>query len=108
MKQVKVRFFTGREEFNMEIAKRLLGVLASYDIVVTDNIDDADIGVCTPEYCRLFEKIPIVVLTDSVDSFFEVGNAVEWTPIPITDDDFLRLEFRLIGVAHAVQLDDDV
>ena len=108
MKSMYLYIFTGREEFNEDIAKRLQKTLEEFNLEVTEDPSLAELVITTPEYCRIFHGVPILVLTDSIDSFLEVENAIEWTPIPITDDDFLRLEFRLIGVTDTIRYGHDV
>ncbi len=107
MRTLKIQVFTGRSSFDDLIANRLQKVLEEYTLEVTEDPTLADIAISTPDYCSLFPDMPILVLTDSADLFLEVDNAVEWTPVPITDDDFLRLEFRLLGIVHTYRLDDD-
>ena len=104
MNTVKAYVYTGRTDINKDISNYLLPQVTGFAIdFITDPIE-ADVVITLPEYIQLFIGYPILALTDSRDSFEEYESVVEYTPFPISTDDFTRLEFRLIGVAADIRM----
>ena len=108
MRPLTIAFFTGRTEVNKRIGNVLSAVLKGFAIDVVDAVDDVDILVCTPEFISNFQDKIVLALTDSADHLTEHDCVVEYTPFPITEDDYERLEWRIITVAQNLRYDDDI
>lgn len=90
---------TGRKDCNKKIARLLTPVLSSLDTTFTNKVDkNVQIVVCTPEQLSLYSDKLVVILSDDINYLHENDNVVSITPIPLTDADFQRLEWKLIGV----------
>jgi len=104
MKTVTVHIYTGKTRLNADLSKLLAPSLLGFAVEFTKKAKKADIVVTIPEYLKLFPNTPLLALSDNRDVFDDFENVIDYTPFPISDDDFLRLEFRIIGAAADVRL----
>jgi len=104
MKPLLVYVNTGGSELNGSIASTLEDTLASYDISFTNIEDVADISIASPAtLSQVSLMIPTLVLTDDKDVLRLHENVVDYSPVPIAYDDYLRIEHRLLGIAYDIR-----
>ena len=103
MTVIKAHIYTGLQEATNNIIKALKTRLLGFAIELISDPLDADIIVTRPEYIHYYTDYAILVLTDSSDSFDSYENVVDYSPFPLTDDDYSRLEFRLVTTANSIR-----
>jgi hypothetical protein len=96
MDKFNLKVFVGNTDLNKQIASGLVSRLNKYG-VTSDSSRELSLIICTPEYIKMFDKYPVLVLTDDLQ-YLHDSNVVEVTPFPVTEDDILRLEFRTVKV----------
>lgn len=98
----KVSIYTGRTSFNEKISQAIKFNLESFDSELGEEALGADVVVCLPEYIKLFPKANILVLSDDMDIVVENDNIIDLTPIPVSEDDYSRLEWKLIRILDSM------
>lgn len=97
MRDVKIFIFTGSSVVDHDISKVLEHSLKGFAISFTTDILEAELVITTPDFRHKGDPLPVLLLTDSISTYQECENAVDFSPFPVTEDDILRLEFRIIG-----------
>ena len=105
MKTIRVLVHTGSEDADALIIDKLQPLLGSSGVEFSELL--YDVVITLPEYILRFNDTPALVLTDDMDIIQTHANALDYTPIPISEDDYLRIEFRLLGIIHTLRLIDE-
>ena len=100
---LKVFVDTGDLVFDAKITKYLTSIIIGFGAVVTEDPIDADIIITTPDFIKSYSGYMILLLTDNIEYMKSDDDVVEFTPVPITSDDYSRLEFRLLSLLSRVR-----
>jgi len=95
---IKVVIHTGNHEFDEVLTDRLSLSTKPFDAEIVDFSDEADIVVCLPDLIHLFSAKILLVLTDDVNYLLENDHVLDIAPVPVTENDFLRLEWKFVRV----------
>ena len=95
MKVINILISVGDQAVENTILINTEGYLNIYDIYYTAELEDADMVICTVEQAPRFPRMPLLLLTDSKDTLETFETALEYSPFPVVDDDYRRLEWRI-------------
>lgn len=87
---------TGSQVFDDRIVSFLRPSLTRLEVSFEEDVKVATIVVCLPEQISLYDKKFMVVLSDDLNLLVEHDNIVEIVPVPVVEDDFRRLEWKLV------------
>ena len=107
MNKLTVYVHTGSSQVNKDIGNFLSPQLALYGISFTTDDVEADIIITRPEYLMAFNGFAILALTDDATVQEEYEAVLDYSPFPVTTDDFLRIEFRLLAIADGLRPADE-
>ena len=105
MNKLTVYVHTGNSQINEDIANFLAPQLALHNISFIS--DDVEADVTRPEYLMAFNGFAILALTDDSTVQEEYEEVLDYSPFPVTADDFKRIEFRLLSIADGLRPADE-
>lgn len=94
---LKVALVTGNPVTDIEFTNNLKPLVKNYKIEFIDE-GLADLIITSPELLYLYAGTDILLLSDDFNLFNENDNVVEIAPIPLSDNDYQRLSWKLINV----------
>jgi hypothetical protein len=92
---------TGNEELDEAIIQHLSVPLMGYGLYFTPEQPSSHILVLAPQFIKELDMgRPILALSDSSATLHLHDSVVNYTPMPVTEDDLLRLEYRIIAIGN--------
>jgi len=97
---MEIYVHTGRKSFSNKIAN-YLAPRTGYTFV--SEAKQATVVVCSPDYVKTFQDNLMLVLSDDINIMIENDTVIDVVPIPLTDDDYVRLEWKLAKIVDDLQ-----
>lgn len=97
---------TGDESFNDLISSRIFPNLLGLNACFISQVEDAQVVITIPELLSDCCKDQLIILlTDDINYLTENDQVADIAPVPISNQDFEKIEWKLIRILDSLQDD---